>query len=202
MPSSEESMPSSVAELAQFGRYWDDSRPRLLAMLERRMDPALRRRVAPEEILNMANFDAHRRWAEFQQRHGLSPHAWFYRLTTDRLIEEWRKHSRGPRDLRKDMPLPEQSSVQLGLGLVASGTSPSEALVRQELLQRMRQVLELLNEGDREVLWMRHGDCLTHAEVAEVLGITENTATVRYVRALRRLRDLWQQLNPDSEFGP
>jgi RNA polymerase sigma-70 factor (ECF subfamily) len=83
------------------------------------------------------------------------------------------------------------------LGLVAAGTSPSEAIVRDELRQCMQQALNRLKDGDREILWMRHYDQLAFPEAAQVLGITENAATVRYVRALRRLKDLWRRLYRD-----
>jgi RNA polymerase sigma-70 factor (ECF subfamily) len=63
----------------------------------------------------------------------------------------------------------------------------------------MGQALATLKENDREILLMRHFDALTFAEAATVLGVTENTATVRYVRALERLRRLWPE--GDSRKG-
>jgi RNA polymerase sigma-70 factor (ECF subfamily) len=57
----------------------------------------------------------------------------------------------------------------------------------------MHEALGQLRDADREILWMRHYDELAFADLAAVLGIGENTATVRYVRALRRLKDLWQK---------
>ena len=61
----------------------------------------------------------------------------------------------------------------------------------------MVETLNLLKDKDREVLWMRHHDDLSFQEVAAVLGIAEGTARVRYVRALERLRGLWQQMYPE-----
>jgi len=43
---------------------------------------------------------------------------------------------------------------------------------------------------DREVLVLRHFEELSNKEAAEVLGIQENAASNRYVRALTRLRGL------------
>ena len=43
-------------------------------------------------------------------------------------------------------------------------------------------------DADREVLWMRYYDSLSFKEVAEILRITEGAATLRHVRALRRLK--------------
>jgi DNA-directed RNA polymerase specialized sigma24 family protein len=44
---------------------------------------------------------------------------------------------------------------------------------------------------------MRFYEDLSYDEMAVVLGVTENAATVRCLRALQRLKKLWQQLNPD-----
>ncbi len=47
---------------------------------------------------------------------------------------------------------------------------------------------------DREVLALRHFEELTNSEVAEVLGIQQKAASIRYVRALRRLKDIMAEL--------
>jgi RNA polymerase sigma-70 factor (ECF subfamily) len=190
----------SFADLAALGQLFEEHRPRLLAMIERRIDPALAARVAPEEILNEAFLQARRQWPRFKSQSSLSPYAWLHRAARDCLIEAWRRETRARRDLRAEMPWPEASSVQLIAGLVHSGTSPSAAVARGELQQQMRDVLAMLKEKDRDILWMRHYDQLSYAEAAQVLGTTENAATVRYVRALRRLKDLWQALHPDQGF--
>ena len=88
--------------------------------------------------------------------------------------------------------------MQLGIGLVHTGTSPSQAIAREELRESMQRVLSLLPAKDRELLRMRHEDELSYAEAAQVLGITENTAAVRYMRALNRLRKLWNQFHPED----
>ena len=43
---------------------------------------------------------------------------------------------------------------------------------------------------DREILYLRHFEELTHAEAARVLEVEEGAAAKRYVRALKRLRDV------------
>ncbi len=47
-----------------------------------------------------------------------------------------------------------------------------------------------MDEIDREVLTLRHFEDLSNKEVAELLGIGENAASNRYVRALGRLKGL------------
>jgi RNA polymerase sigma-70 factor (ECF subfamily) len=195
-------VPESVTDLAALAKLLEEHQPRLLAMVQRRLDPALNARIEPEAVLNEAFFRARRRWDRFKEQAALTAYAWLYRIVLDCLIEAWRRETRGPRDPRRDMPWPSASSVQLGLGLVSPGTSPSEAAVRAELQQRMQQALELLRETDREILWMRHYDQLTFPEAAQVLGIQESAATLRYVRALKRLKKLWRQLYPSEGSEP
>jgi RNA polymerase sigma-70 factor, ECF subfamily len=192
----------SVTELARLGQLLEEHRPKLLAMVRRRLDPSLSVRVDPEDILGEAFLRARKRWPRFIAEGKMQAYPWLYRIALDCVLEAWERATRGRRDIRAELPWPEQSSLQLGLGLIDTGTSPTEAAAREELRHRMTRVLGLLRQKDREILRMRHEDGLSHAETAEVLGLTENAATVRYVRALRRLRELWQQLYPGSEFHP
>jgi RNA polymerase sigma-70 factor (ECF subfamily) len=202
MARADSSLPSSLADVAALGKLWEEHAPKLLAMVRRRIDKALAVRLDAEDVMQEAYVDASRKWSKFKAQSAMTPYAWLYGVVRDRLIEIWRRETRAGRDLRRHMPLPEQSSIQLAMGLIASGTGPRTGLERRELQellrQQVQQVLALLKESDREILWMRHNDGLSHQEIAAVLDIKENAATVRYHRALGRLSDLWLQLHPKS----
>ena len=47
---------------------------------------------------------------------------------------------------------------------------------------------------DREVLALRHFEELGNSEVAEVLGIQQKAASIRYIRAVKRLRAILTQM--------
>jgi RNA polymerase sigma-70 factor (ECF subfamily) len=190
----------SVVQMAQLGLVLQEHQSRLLAMLRRRIDPRLQRRLSPEDVINDAFFVARRKWPEYQsQPEKLTPYAWLYRIVLDTLIEAWRKQNTAGRTADRELPWPDDPSVQLGLGLVNPATSPSEALAREDFRERMRQALAALKEQDREILWMRHHDQLSYQEAADVLGIKEAAASLRYVRALKRLKQLWEKLYPQGE---
>ena len=57
-----------------------------------------------------------------------------------------------------------------------------------------------MDEIDREVLALRHFEELTNREVAQVLNMSEQATSARYLRALGRLKKLLQ-LIPDMQ-GP
>src|SRR6266404_2602442 len=105
---------SSVYALAALGRLLDEHRPKLLAMLQRRIDPALNARIDPESILNDVFFVARRRWADFQAG-TMTPYAWLYRLALDQLIEAWHKNTRGRRDVQTAGG-PEPRAARTGAG--------------------------------------------------------------------------------------
>ena len=73
-------------------------------------------------------------------------------------------------------------------------TSPSQAAVRGELVDLAQQAIESMNEIDREVLTLRHFEELTNQEVAIELGISVKAASIRYVRALDRLRGILKEV--------
>jgi len=193
--------PSSVSELAALAKLFEDHRARLLAMVRRRIDPALAARVDPEEVLAEAFLRAVDRWSDYDPQ-AISTYTWLYRIVLDCLIEAWRKANAAGRSIQREVPWPERSSVQLGLGLVGSTTSPSEAFARAELRERINWAVQQLKPDDREILGMRHFDELSYQDVAAVLGISPDAAMQRYARALRRLQRLWNQIEPRDQSEP
>lgn len=192
-------MHSALGDIAVLGKLLEEHRTRLVAMVRRRIDPSLAQRVDPEEIVSDAYFVARRRRAELEER-SLLPYAWLYRIVLDCLIESYRRETRQKRDMHRELPIGEAASMDVAGSLISSGTSPSQAAARHEMAERMQKTLELLSRRDRDILCMRHFDQLSHREVAEVLGISESAATLRYVRGLERLRKLWEHLYGDQEL--
>ncbi|MGH7193670.1 MAG: RNA polymerase sigma factor, partial [Candidatus Saccharimonadales bacterium] len=186
---------SSLGDMAALAALWQEHRPKLLGMIQRRISPSLSSRFDPEDVLSEAFLEARRKWPRFKASGSLTPYAWLYRVTLDTLIEVWRRQNRACRSPEREMTWPERSSVQLGLGLVSAVESPGHAADARELQEQMQQALDRLRPVDREILLMRHYDELTFREAASVLGIKETAANVRYVRALRRLKQLWHELH-------
>jgi RNA polymerase sigma-70 factor (ECF subfamily) len=69
-------------------------------------------------------------------------------------------------------------------------TAPLQAVIRAEMKLRLQNALNEMDSVDREVLALRHFEQLNNAETAEVLGISPTGASSRYVRALKRLKEI------------
>lgn len=73
---------------------------------------------------------------------------------------------------------------------------PDEYYARQKRMQRMKQALERLNPRPREVLLMHRLDGLSHAQIAERLGISVSMVEKHIARAAFFLRD-WMARSPE-----
>ena len=89
---------------------------------------------------------------------------------------------------------PQATSMSLAACLLGQVTSPSQAAVRAEMSAQLEAALESMDPIDREVLALRHFEELTNSEVAEVLTIQQKAASIRYVRAIKRLKAVLSQL--------
>jgi RNA polymerase sigma-70 factor (ECF subfamily) len=174
-----------------------ECRPRLFAWLARRIPPALRQRLDPEDVLQEAFVRA------LRDRHDrptdISPRAWLYGVVRDCYLEHWERHTRGCRDHRRDEPWPDHSSLAHDLERAASLTTPSEAAARAEERRRVLEVVRSLGPEDRALLEWHWWEGFSHAETAAVLGVSEDAARQRYCRAFRRFAALWRQANPDGD---
>ena len=167
---------------------------RLLRTIAVRLNPSLGRRVAPEDVLQDAYVAAA---ARLHHRVG-SPYSsdflWLRAIVLQTITDCHRSHlGAGMRDAMREaapaMPAPASAPTMAQL-FAASATSPSGVAMKRETSQSIAQALELLSEADREVVALRHFEDLGNNEIAEVLGIQVKAASIRYIRAVMRLKEL------------
>lgn len=176
--------PDAMAALFEFYR------PRLKQVVRMRFDRRLSARVDESDVLQDAYVDANRQIAVYLREPRVSFYVWLRGLTLQRLSNVQRDHVTAQRrSVRREFPLPKQSSVVLAQKLLAAGPTPSEAVARSELRQCVQQALEKLKPSDREVILMVHFEDMSCAQVGQVMGLSRTAATMRYARALTRLRE-------------
>ena len=180
----------ALAEL--FGRY----RSRLRRMVALRLDRRLQGRLDPSDVLQEAYLDIARRAPECADQPDLPFYLWLRFLTGQKLLELHRKHlGVQARDAGREIALhrgalPQASSVSLAARLLGRLTSPSLAAVRAEMQLKLQEALNGMDALDREVLTLRHFEELSNNETAAVLGLSKAAASNRYVRALKRLKEI------------
>jgi RNA polymerase sigma-70 factor (ECF subfamily) len=155
-----------------------------------RLDPRVRPRLDPSDIVQAAHLEAFRRFKDFLQRRPMAFRLWL-RKTADQRRRMMEREAHGAiRNVDREVALPDQSAFALVQHLFASGSSPSQCVERAETLRRVREVMGQLSDSDREILLMRNLEELSNQEVAEVLEIEPVAASQRYLRAVNRLSKL------------
>jgi RNA polymerase sigma-70 factor (ECF subfamily) len=166
-------------------------RPFLHQVVTLRLDPRLRARVDPSDVVQETQLEAFRRLADFLQRQPMPFHAWLRRTAIERLLKLREHHVEASRrSLHREVRLPDRSSQLLARQLLAAGSTPSQQLSRQEIAQRVDQAMARLGEADHEILLMRHYEGLSYDDIGATLEIAPAAARKRYGRALLRLQKL------------
>ena len=175
-------------------RLLDTHREPLRRMIGLRLDPALAARVDASDIVQDVLLEAHRRLAEYLRNPAMPFHLWLRHIAKDHVIDAHRRHRQAQRrSLDREQPLvpallADHSSYELAGQLLDQEPTPASAAIRHELQRRLDTAIAALDDDDREVILMRHGEQLSNQEVAAALGLTEAAASMRYLRAVRRLR--------------
>ncbi len=171
-------------------------RDRLRRLVAFRMDDRLQGRIDPSDVIQEAMIEAWQRLPEFAKEQKVPLFVWLRTLTLQRLGMLRRTHlERSKRTVNKEVDIHQDDcSSAMAIALVDSAISPSSVLQRQEILGHIQERLVGMDPVDREVLALRHFEQLGNTEVASVLGISTSAASLRYSRALRRLRDIISEI--------
>ncbi len=166
----------------------------LRRVIDLRLDPVLARRVDASDIVQDVLIEANQRLTEYLKSPAMPFHLWLRHLAQDRIIDTHRRHRTAQRrsiDREQSIARPawaDESSNSLVAQLVSTDRTPASEAIQGELARRLTAAIDQLADDDREIILMRHHEQLANQDVAKVLDLTEAAASMRYLRALRRLR--------------
>src|SRR6516162_8406117 len=179
-----------------FSRY----RERLKRMVHLRLSRRLQGRVDDSDVLQEAFLGIAGRLREYAADPKLPFYLWLRHLTGLKLAEIHRHHlGTQLRDADREVTLhrgglPQADSVSLAAQLLGTLTTPSQAAIKAEIRLVVQEALNGMDPIDREVLALKHFEQLSTTEIAEVLGLSKAGAGSRYLRAIKRLRSILEQI--------
>lgn len=187
-------------------KYFSLFRGRLEKVVRFRLDYRLKGRVSESDILQETYVRAAQRLESFLEKPKMPFFVWLRLETQQHLLDVYRKHfEASKRDVRKEISFTRPShgqsgdtSLALAAHLVAQMTSVSQLIEKSRQIALIEDSLAEMSELDREVIALRHFEELSNIETAEVLGIEPSAASKRYLRALKRLREILELL-PDFQ---
>jgi RNA polymerase sigma-70 factor (ECF subfamily) len=168
---------------------------RLLARLH--LDPRLRGKLDPSDVVQQTLLQAHQGQAGFRGQDAELA-AWLRQILARNLAMAVRDFARRKRDLAHERSLEAalaDSSERLGAWLAAGQPSPSEEAHRHEQALRLAEALERLPEAQREALVLQHWQGWSLAQIGAHLGRSTEAVAGLIKRGLRRLRQLLDEGN-------
>jgi RNA polymerase sigma-70 factor, ECF subfamily len=163
----------------------------LRAFIDFHLDPRIRARVDPSDVVQETQMEVVRRMDDFLRRRPMPFHLWVRKTAYERLLRLRRDHvHRARRSVGREAAWPERSSLLLARGLLDPKPSPSSELQAKELAERVGEAVAELSEADREILLLRDANELPYEEIACLLEIEPAAARKRYGRALIRLQKI------------
>jgi len=181
-------------DAAAVDRLLGAQREPLRRMIGLRLDPALAARLDASDVVQDVLLEASRRLKDYLQKPVMPFHLWLRHIARDHVIDAYRRHRQTQRrSLDREQPmlaghLADHSSAELAGQLVDPELTPATAAIRHELQKRLETAIVDLDEDDREIILMKHYEQLSNQEIALFLGLSEAAASMRYLRALRRLK--------------
>ncbi len=156
----------------------------------------LRGSAEVEDLVQDSFLKAFSRLETFQSQSSF--YTWMYRITKNTILDYLQRKGRSP---VRNVEDPEEN-----LGGVPEGRSghiprPDAQMMKAELIEITRSVLEELPDIFRDVLVLRELEGLSYQEIAETLEISIGTVESRIFRARAKFKEKLMQQHPEFVQG-
>ncbi len=107
---------------------------------------------------------------------------WIFSIARNLVIDHYRVQGR-----RQTVSLEEAAEMSSG------DLALEEELVRKEELRKLRVSLSGLSQEEQEIISLKFGSELNNRQIARMLGLSESNVGTKLYRAVRKLRDSFQE---------
>lgn len=161
----------------------DGHRAALATLVRRRLPPKFRRRFDTEDIVQSALFDAFRGLEDFDDHGEKSFRSWLSRIVLNKLYQRQRFHCRDRRNVERDGSVEETGFLQF----INDKTTDEELREIADQHAFVIEQIENLPVEERDAVTLHLIEGLSHAEVAEELGMGTRTARKHCSNGVARL---------------
>lgn len=154
------------------------------------LDPRLRGKLDPSDLVQQTFLHAHQALAQFRGTEAALA-AWLRQILARALAHAARDFGRDKRDVSRERSLEaalDASSSRLEVWLASEQSSPSATADRNEQMLRLADALAELPEAQREAVVLHYWQDLSVGEIAEQMGRTPAAVASLLKRGLRQVR--------------
>ncbi len=178
---------TGVAPLERYHNY-------LLLLARLQLDPRLRSKLDPADVVQQTLLKAHERTAQFRGGTEGERAAWLRAILANTLTDLARKYGREHAGQERSLEASlAESSSRLEAMLADDGPSPSEHAIRHEQVLRLAEALAKLPDDQRAVLELRHLQGWSVPAIGQFLDRSTASVAGLLRRGLRQLRELLEE---------
>jgi RNA polymerase sigma-70 factor (ECF subfamily) len=182
------------AEPGALDRLLESYRNYLRLVARAGIDPTLRGKADPSDLVQETLLKAHQHFEQFQGRTEPELASWLRQILARNLADLARRYRAvGTRAVAREHSLEDlfpASSRALQALLAPNGHSPSESAQRREMGVVLADALAELTADYREVVVLRTLEGRGWDDVAQTMGRSADAVRVLWARALKKLRPL------------
>ncbi len=156
-----------------FGELYDHYFPKVFRYISWRVGS---KRDA-EDLVSDVFMKALDKLTSFAPRKNATFSSWLFRIAHNTVVDYYRTHSRMKYVHIDDVPEIEDDTLL-----------PDTLAERKEVFQRMRALIDILPDRQKEILTMRFFGEMRNKEIAQILGISEKSVASALTRSLAKLR--------------
>ena len=168
------------------GQLFQQYRHYLLLIANREVNPAVRNKVAPSDIVQESLMTAHQIFEQFEGGSEGELQAWLRQILINDAYEAGRKYRAQKRAVDRERPIAFTSS--LNRAITDRANTPGTDALAVEEAKRLELAMEQLNEEHREVLILRNWQDLSFAEIGEKMERSPDAVRKLWSRAVLNLQ--------------
>jgi len=130
-----------------------------------------------------------------QFRYEASFSSWLRVLATNVCRDMLRKKNRHPMKSFEDMSADSEAKITTE----SSSISQEEELIMEELLENLKEKINLLKKDHQKLIILRYIDGLSYEKIAELVGCSQGQVKSRLHQARKKLRRVCQSLRTEHE---
>lgn len=182
---------SEWQDLERFRRY-------LTLLAEAELDPRLRAKESPSDIVQQSLLEAHRDLPAFRGQSEAELIGWLKTILARNLLNVARHYRTAKCNIRLEQSLVQrldQSSARLDQLLAVEQSSPSQRAEQNERAAALAEAFATLLEQERTAILLKHFQDWSLKEISEHLGRPVDAVAGLLKRGLKKLRTRLQDLD-------
>lgn len=163
----------------------------LLLLARLHLDPRMRSKLDPSDVVQQTLLKAHAQWDRIRSRPDAEVRAWLRTILANTLIDAARKFVSRPAEQGVSLESAlEQSSARLDRWLAADDTSPSGRAMHRERLVQVAAAVAQLPDDQRTAVELRHLQGFPVEAIVELMQRSPASVAGLLRRGLETLREL------------